>query len=258
MPPPPQRRGERGGFAEEKREKRLFRRVLCVPSAFFAPLRWRKLRQSATLPLALCLLSFSTFAQQLATGGASSADQRAFRALVVKYYDAYAKKDLDAIIALWGKDAPGIVSRRDMLPRMFAVEDYRFSEPAISRIKIEGGRASARVFVEREAISLRGPSTSIRKSAVRSDLLFIRENGEWKFWNETPAVSGLANALAAAKADAERDALLAGDQELVNRELLMLLNNLSDRAYAQADYSRALSLLMSQRLVADKLGDRNE
>jgi len=178
--------------------------------------------------------------------------------LVVKYYDAYAKKDLDAIIALWGKDAPGMASRRDMLPRMFAIEDYRFSEPAISRIKVEGGRASARVFVEREAISLRGPSTSIRKSAVRSDLLFIRENGEWKFWNETPAVSGLANALAAAKTDAERDALLAGDQELVNRELLMLLNNLSDRAYAQADYSRALSLLMSQRLVADKLGDRKE
>src|SRR5262249_10585225 len=203
-----------------------------------------RMRLLLTFVSVICISHYA-FAQQLAPAGAPSPDEVALRMLVVKYYDAYAKKDLEAITALWGKDAPGAAYRRDMLPRMFAIEDYRFSEPAISRIKVEGGRASARVFVEREAISLRGPSTSIRKSAVRSDLLFVRENGEWKFWNETPAVSGLANALAAAKTDAERDALLAGDQELVNRELLMLLNNLSDRAYSLADYSRALSLLIS-------------
>src|SRR5262249_49823095 len=202
----------------------------------------------------ICLGLYAS-AQQLAPGGTPSPDEVALRALVVKYYEAYAKKDLDAITALWGKDAPGIASRRDMLPRMFAIEDYRFSEPAVSRIKIEEGRASARVFVEREAISLRGSSTSIRKSAVRSDLLFIRENGEWKFWIEAPAVAGLSIALAAAKTDAEREALLAGDQELVNRELLILLNNQSDRAYTQADYSRALSLFISQRLFPEKLRD---
>ncbi|MGH9936349.1 MAG: tetratricopeptide repeat protein, partial [Blastocatellia bacterium] len=208
----------------------------------------------------VCIICFclSAFAQQLAPGGASSPDEVALRALVVKYFDAYAKKDLDAIAALWSKDAPGVAYRRDLLQRMFAIEDYRFSEPAISRIKIEGGQASARVAVERDAIIVRGSSTSIRKSAVRADLSFVRENGEWKFRSETPAVAGLANALATAKTDAEREALLAGDQELINRELLLLLNNQSDRAYAQADYSRALSVLISQRLVAEKLGDRKE
>ena len=87
---------------------------------------------------------------------------------------------------------------------------------------------------------------------------FVKENDEWKLLNETPAVAGLATALAAAKTEAEREALLARDQELMNRELLMLLNNQSDRAYAQADYSRALSILTGQRLVAEKLGDRKE
>jgi CHAT domain-containing protein len=210
-----------------------------------------------TVVSVICLSLYAS-AQQLAPGGAPSPDEVALRALVVKYFDAYAKKDLDAITALWGKDAPGMASRRDMLPRMFAVEDYRFSEPAVSRIKIEGGNASARVFVERDAVNIRVPSAPIRKSAVRSDLSFVRENGEWKLWNETPAVTGLATALAAAKTDAERDALLAGDQELVNRELLALLNNQSDRAYTQADYSRALLILTSQRLVAEKLGDKKE
>jgi len=218
------------------------------------------LNRAGSLPTVITVicLCLSAFAQQLASGGASSPDEVALRALIVRYFDAYAKKDLDAITSLWSQASPTGVSRRDLLQRMFAIEDYRFSEPAISRIKIEGGQASARVAIERDAISVRGSSTSIRKSAVRADLSFVRENGEWKFWNETPAVAGLANALATAKTDAEREALLAGDQELINRELLLLLNNQSDRAYAQADYSRALSVLISQRLVAEKLGDRKE
>src|SRR5262245_12758655 len=221
------------------------------------PLMPNRVRLPLTVVSVICLCLCAS-AQQLAPGGGPSLDEVALRALVVKYYEAYAKKDVDAITALWGKDAPGIASRRDMLPRMFAIEDYKFSEPAISRIKIEGGNASARVFIERDAINIRVPSAPIRKSAVRSDLSFVRENGEWKLWNETPAVAGLANALAGAKADAEREALLAGDQELMNRELLMLLNSQSDRAYTQADYSRALSILLGQRLVAEKLGDKQE
>ena len=205
--------------------------------------------------LSLCLYAS---AQQLAPAAAPSPDDVALRSLVVKYFDAYAKKDLDAITSLWGKDAPGVASRRDMLRRMFSIEDYRFSEPAVSRIKVEGGNASARVVVERDATRLRDSSGSILKSAVRSDLSCVTENGEWRFWNETPAVAGLADALTAAKTDADREALLAGDQELVNRELLTLLNNQSDRAYTQSDYSRALSILTGQRLVAEKLGDKKE
>jgi len=216
-----------------------------------------RMRLLLTVISAVCLCP-SALAQQLAPAAASSPDEVALRALVVKYFEAYAKKDLDAITSLWSPASPTGASRRELLQRMFPIEDYRFSEPAISRIKIEGGAASARVTVERSATSVRGASTSIRKSTVRADLSFVRENGEWKFWNETPAVAGLANALASAKTDAEREALLASDQELINRELLLLLNNQSDRAYLQADYSRALSLLISQRLVAEKLGDRKE
>jgi tetratricopeptide (TPR) repeat protein len=203
--------------------------------------------------ICICL---SASAQQLAPGGAPSPDEVALRSLVVKYFDAYAKEDLDSVMSLWGKDAQGVASRRDLLRRMFAIEDYRFSEPAISRIKVEGGRASARVVVERDATRFRDSPASIIKSTVRSDISFVIENGEWRFWSEAPAVAGLANALAAAKTDAEREALLAGDPDLVNRELLALLASQSDRASTQSDYPRALSILMGQRLVAERLGDK--
>lgn len=203
-------------------------------------------------------LSTHVFSQQSTNGAGSSADEAALRALVVRYFDAYAKKDLDAITALWSGASPTGVSRRELLKRMFAVEDYRFSEPAVSRVKIEADKASARVVVERDATSLRGGAVSIRKATVRADLSFVRESGEWKLWNEAPAVSGLTAALESAKTDAEREALLAGDLELVNRELLTLLSSQSDRAFAQSDYPRALSLLLSLRLVAEKLGDQRE
>ncbi|HEV2664659.1 MAG TPA: nuclear transport factor 2 family protein, partial [Blastocatellia bacterium] len=87
-----------------------------------------------TIVSVICIC-FSALAQQLAPGGAPSPDEVALRSLVVKYFDAYAKKDLDAITALWSKNAPGVAPRRDLLQRMFAFEDYQFSEPAISRIK---------------------------------------------------------------------------------------------------------------------------
>ena len=146
--------------------------------------------------ICICL---STSAQQLAPGGAPSPDEVALRSLVVKYFDAYAKEDLDSVMSLWGKDAQGVASRRDLLRRMFAFEDYRFSEPAISRIKVEGGRASARVVVERDTTRFRDSSTPVVKSTLRSDISFVMENGEWRFWSEAPAVAGLANALATAK-----------------------------------------------------------
>jgi CHAT domain-containing protein/tetratricopeptide (TPR) repeat protein len=204
--------------------------------------------------ICLCL---SASAQQLAPGGAPSPDEVALRALVVKYFDAYAKKDLDAMMALWSKDAPGGDARRLRLHGRFADEDYQFSEPVISRIRIEGAHASTRALIERRVTRFRGSST-MSINSVRSDLSFVKESGEWKLWSETPAVASLANALTAAKTDAEREALLAGEQELVNRELLGLLISQSYQAFTQPDYPRALSILLGQRLVAEKLGERKE
>jgi CHAT domain-containing protein len=204
--------------------------------------------------ICLCL---SAFAQQLAPSGAPSPDDVALRALVFKYFDAYAKKDLDAVMALWSKDSPGVERRRDQLQRMFAFQDYQFSDPAISRIRIEGWKASARAFIERSVTKYNGSSTYDIKSS-RYEFSFVRENGEWRLLSEAPAVAGLVNALTAAKTDAEREALLAGDQDLVNIELLRALANQSDRAFTQADYPRALSILLGQCLVAERLGEKKE
>src|SRR5262245_34477897 len=126
--------------------------------------------------ICICL---STSAQQLAPGGAPSTDEVELRSLVVKYFDGYAKKDLEAIMALWTKDAPGSDARLLRLHGMFADEDYQFSEPVISRIRIEGAHASARALIERRVTRFRGSST-MNINSVRSNLSFVKESGEWK------------------------------------------------------------------------------
>ncbi|HEX5084038.1 MAG TPA: tetratricopeptide repeat protein [Blastocatellia bacterium] len=218
------------------------------------------MHDGSRLPLtfvSVICLCVSVFAQQLAPNGAPSPDEVALRALVVKYFDVYTKKDLDAVMALWSRNAPGIERRRDLLQRMFAVQEYQFSDPAISQIKITGEKASARAFIERSVTKYSGSSTFNIKSS-RYDFSFVKENGEWRLWGEAPAGAGLASALTVAKTDAEREAILAADQNLVNIELLKLLANQSDRAFTQGDYSRALSILLGQRLVAEKLGEKKE
>ncbi len=218
--------------------------------------------KNVTIPLLTVLfllcLCCSAFAQPATGNSSASADEAALRNLVIRYFDAYAKKDLDALAALWSARSPIIASRRAMLQRMFGLEDYQFSQPAISRIRIEGDQASSRVVVERDTISLRGNIAPIRKTTVRADLSFVRENGEWKLFDEKPAVTGLVAAMALTKTDAEREVLLANDPDLVNRELLFVLTGQSDRAYAGGDHSRAHSLLISVLLVAGRLGDHKE
>src|SRR5262249_13933953 len=133
-----------------------------------------------TVVSVICLSLYAS-AQQLAPGGAPSPDEAALRALIVEYFDAYAKKDLDAIMALWSKDAPGVDARRLRLHGRFADEDYQFSEPVISRIRIEGAHASTRALIERRVTRFRGSST-MNINSVRSDLSFVKESGEWKLW----------------------------------------------------------------------------
>jgi len=87
-----------------------------------------------------------------------------------------------------------------------------------------------------------------------SSLIFAQQTPS----SSSPAATGLLNSLVAAGNDAERESLLANDPAGLTPELLRMLASQSDRAYASADYPRALSLTQSMKLVAQKLKNRNE
>lgn len=204
------------------------------------------LRRFKILALTLCL-TVAAFAQS---------DDAALRAIVGQYFDAYTKKDWEAFAALWHERSPSLAARSNIWQQQAASFDFKFTEPAISRLKVENDAATLRVAVRRTMTAKNYNSTNITE--IRSEMSFLRVNGEWKLWDETSAVGSLLNALTVAKTDDERRQLLDEDSDLITRELLLLLNGQSDRAYAQGQYTRALGLQQSLILVAERLGDRNE
>jgi CHAT domain-containing protein len=184
------------------------------------------------------------------------ADEAAIRRLVATFYDLHAKKDLDAMTALFSPQSPILAARREMWTRLFPLESYQFTTPIVSRIRFQMPAGFARVAVERTATDAR--DSQLRKTDVRADWVFIRENGAWKFFSESPATISLYNDLAAAKTDAERETLLADDPSLVTRELLTQLMRNSDFAYTAGDQARALRLLSAARMAAERLDDKRE
>jgi len=198
------------------------------------------------LALTLCL-TVAAFAQS---------DDAALRAIVGKYFDAYTRKDWEAFAALWHERSPTLASRFNLWQQQSANYDFKFTEPVISRVKIEDDKATLRVAARRTMTAKNYNTTNITE--MRTEMSFVRVNDEWKLWSEVSAVAGMLNGLTATKTGDERQRLLDQDAELVTRELLLLLNGQSDRAYGQGDYARSLSILQSQILVAERLGDRNE
>src|SRR5262245_66518461 len=101
------------------------------------------------LQLAIVTISlWSTgFAQQnlSADNPAGSNDEAALRKLVQTYFDLFAKKDIEAITALFSPQYPIIGSRRNIWQRVFPFENYEFSPQVIYRIRFEGNWACARL-----------------------------------------------------------------------------------------------------------------
>jgi CHAT domain-containing protein len=162
-----------------------------------------------------CLGLAQQSAQEPGAVSLPSSDETALRALVDQYFAAYAGKDLEAYLRLWSERSPNFTSRRQIMTQLFTGAEHSFSGLRVSRLNIAGEQATLRVQVDR--FTLRAGLRTITKMAL--DLACVKEGGEWKVWSESSAVGNLANALLAAKTEAERQALLAEEPELVTREL---------------------------------------
>src|SRR5262249_34045875 len=136
----------------------------------------------------------------------STPDVGAIRALVDQYLSAYANKDLEGLIRLWSANSPDLESNKKATQRAFAA-DYKIDAQtvAISKIDVQGERASARVALEISA----GKTDKPGLGKVNRALRFIKEDGKWKIWSNLSAEEDLARMLVAAGTDEARQTLLA-------------------------------------------------
>jgi len=84
----------------------------------------------------------------------------------------------------------------------------------------------------------------------------VKEDGVWRVWREGDAFDDLAAALAAAKTEGERSALLAADEDLVTADLARAINARGNRLSAQGKFPEAMAGYQLALGIAERLGDR--
>src|SRR5207247_828366 len=127
-------------------------------------------------------------------------DEAALRSLVDKYFEAYARGDVESFLKLWSRNAEGMEGRRQAVQRNFSLFKHSFFNLAVSRIKIEGDRATLRAAAKRVSVTTTGqPSPSIEMSV---NFECVKEDGEWRFRRESSALGDFLNVLSKVKTEA--------------------------------------------------------
>ena len=205
--------------------------------------------------LSICLSSF-VFTQGNPLSPAQS-DEAAVRALVERYFAAYAGEDLDAIGRLWSEKSPELAQAKARLKEFFSLNDrIETRNLNLRRLAVEADRATALATVEVAAIDARINTPSQGLGKMTQNMTFVREAGEWKVWRSASAEEELAARLIAAKGETEREALLAEDEELLTPALAFALYRAGERFRFRQELEQAMTLYRLQLLVGERTANK--
>jgi len=70
------------------------------------------------------------------------------RAVIEKFFELYANEDLEGLMRMWSEKSPDYAARKKAMAELFAKEDYRASNLTITRVKVDGDKASLRASVQ--------------------------------------------------------------------------------------------------------------
>jgi CHAT domain-containing protein len=171
---------------------------------------------------------------------APAVEDPALRAAVERFYEMQQKEDIPGYLSLWSPTAKRPPEAQ--LKYIFDNGDDKFSEIQITRAVPAGNRVRLRVDVRRERTlppRVPGGSPFVTNAVIHAALTFEKVGEEWKLLREGSAEDDLAAEMIAASTDAERDALLAAEPELMGPPLASAFARLGGAAAAAGDYARA-------------------
>jgi CHAT domain-containing protein len=213
----------------------------------------RALRDSLAALLALCLLFSATVAESKFQSG----DEPQIRALVERYFAAYAKKDLDAISQLWSDKSPDLGQTKTRLKEFYSIynqietQNWRFRQ-----LKIQVDHATALVTLEVAAVEAKTNKPALGLGKRSQNISFVKEAGEWRIWQDALAEEELARRLVAATRNEERESLLAEDNELLTPALGRSIYRIGERFRMQLDFEQAMKAYDLMKIIAERIGDK--
>jgi CHAT domain-containing protein len=231
------------------------------------PDKWKEIcSMSFAFRASLCFLALSFNFVSLALAQAPpdlkapaakhSDDESSLRALAEAFFSGWAARDLDGFLRLWSAQSPELEARRKETQELFArSERIELRGLAIRAVKMDGDQARVRLEVDALVIEAGTGKEKAGYGKMMRELRCVKEAGAWKVWREASAYDELAAALAAAKSDQEREALLAEEKDLASAELSQALHA---KARRQGSYPQALTIFRLAQRVGEQVGAQLE
>ena len=227
-------------------------------------------------PLKLQILCFLLAVTSLSSGAPpqTQPDQTALTGLMARYYAAYLKNDLGALIVFWSLRSPELPAGIEEAQRAMARSTNVASDVSVTQVKIAGNKATLQAAVDLESSDSQ-TGAKRREKSVRNFAL-IKEGAEWKIWREaasnqdlTPflehgsewkvsadSIEQFATVLANAS-DTERERLLTENQKMVTTQLRDALIRKVGPLQDPRSYDRAVSVLQLVKKITAQLEDKN-
>ena len=105
------------------------------------------------------------------------------RAATHNFFEASARKDLDALLNLWSPKAPELAAFTVGVRKTFSdVGNIELRSVEIHRVTAEAANSIVRVTVEMNATELKSGKPATGFGRRNHTLRFVKEDGRWKLW----------------------------------------------------------------------------
>ena len=179
------------------------------------------------------------------------------RDLLQRFFAAVQKKDLEALKSMWSGQSPASATTNpESQPIFEELAEADLSTLTINRITIDSGEATAWVSVKRRSGNPKSPAKAVVAAQTNLTIHLGKEGDAWKVAHYRSSEEELANAIAAAKDDGGRRALLDEHRDLITVQLDKALLVIADRLIGQGGYPQALELYRIIGPIAAQINDK--
>lgn len=197
-----------------------------------------------SLALAALLVAQPAFAFPRAV---RSDEEARLREIVDQYFAAFAREQIEEMMALWDSGSSFLAARRSEIEKAMANQDrIEIKSARASRIRIEGDRASLRACVETKAIEAKS-GKAVAAKIIRS-LHLVKSEQRWKICRDESTEEEIASALIAAT---DRESLLIEEKEFLTEELTRVIYRQATQLRNQARYDEAFERYRLSQKVSE-------
>jgi CHAT domain-containing protein/tetratricopeptide (TPR) repeat protein len=183
-------------------------------------------------------------------------DTALVRSVARRFIEAYQRKDVDGLIALWSSKGTEretfIADFRQTVSLVGSIEMKSF---AIRRASVEGTSAIVRMRIDIQATDLKSEQPATGFGPQNRTLRLIKEDGQWKVSQYEVSERELAAKLLSVKSESDQNALLEAETDLITVELVQALRKHAESFTQRRELSQALIALRLTRSIAERIGD---